>query len=430
MARWFVSLAIALAVAGPACAAGSVERLRLENGLTVLLRPVSGTTQIALVVLFGIGGDHDPKGASGLAHLIEHVYVTAAVGEGKARTIDEYVRRYPAGWNAQTGDGYTVIAAVFPKGSLDDELRDDAARMSDLRVTDADLAREKPRLLAEVANMFGGMPALAARNLARERIRPAPAGGRRGGVPDHVKAIGLEMIRERIAQYYRPRNAILVLAGGFDADPVRVKIRQHFGGLPAGEPAPAPLQPGEPRLGKIEEIAASSDPRLAGAEACIAFAAPAPGSEAYPRFLAAVARLTARASELGAGPGRWPVVYAVLDDPAVLFVSASAKLEETAEDAIARLDAFAAGALEARATLADATAAKNTFAWILGAGSLADPIVSRNVYGLAFSIGRISQLGIDPEAIQKGLEKVSAEDLRRMAATTFSKARRAGILVR
>jgi len=430
MVRSIVSFAIALALATPSAAGERVERLRLENGLTVLLRPVSGATQIALVVLYGIGGDHDPKGACGLAHLIEHVYVTAAAGESEARTIDEFVRRYPAGWNAQTGDRYTVIATVFASGSLDEDLRDAAARMSDLRVTEADLAREKPRLLAEVTNMFGGMPALAARNLARERVRPTPLGGRRGGVPEHVNAIGIEVIRDRISQYYRPVNAMLVLAGGFDADPVRAKVRERFGGLPKGEPVPAPQEPGAPRLGKIEEIAASSDPRRAAAEACIAFVAPSPVSKEYPAFLAATPRLTARASELGDGPGRWPVVYASLDDPAVLFVTASAKADETAEKAIARLDAFVEKTLKTEPTPVDVQTAKNTFAWTLGAGDLPDLLVSQNLYGLAFSIGRTAQMGIDSKSIERALEKVSAEDLRRIAATTFSKARRAGILVR
>jgi hypothetical protein len=61
------------------------ERFVLENGLTVILRPIKGSGSTALVVLYAIGNDHDPIGKSGLAHLLEHVYVTAAAG----------FRRYP-----------------------------------------------------------------------------------------------------------------------------------------------------------------------------------------------------------------------------------------------------------------------------------------------------------------------------------------------
>ena len=100
-----------------------VERFQLLNGLSVILRPVPGAKQTALMVLYSLGGDHDPQGRSGLAHLVEHVYVTAAAGAEKARGVDEYVKQYPAGWNAQTGDRYTVIAAVFPAKDVEQELR-------------------------------------------------------------------------------------------------------------------------------------------------------------------------------------------------------------------------------------------------------------------------------------------------------------------
>ena len=124
----------------------------LDNGLTVRIRPIQGASDVALLVLYKIGGDHDPQGRSGLAHLVEHLYVTAAAGAVPARTAEAFFQRYRAGCNAQTGDRYTVVATVFPKGDLEKELTEAAARMGDLRITAADLDREKPRLLDEVAN--------------------------------------------------------------------------------------------------------------------------------------------------------------------------------------------------------------------------------------------------------------------------------------
>src|SRR5690606_26548589 len=109
-------------------------RFALNNGLTVRIRPIQGANQVALLVLYKIGGDHDPQGRSGLAHLVEHLYVTAAAGDAPARAAEAFFRQYPAGCNAQTGDRYTVVAAVFPPEDLAKELRDAAARMGDLRI--------------------------------------------------------------------------------------------------------------------------------------------------------------------------------------------------------------------------------------------------------------------------------------------------------
>ena len=124
-----LGLTTALAAAGPACRGDGRERraltdggarprgeaqTRLHNGLQVILRPVDGARDVALVVLFALGEDHDPVGRAGRAHLIEHLYVVAAAGRTPARTADELMAAYPAGWNAQTGAGYTVVATVFP----------------------------------------------------------------------------------------------------------------------------------------------------------------------------------------------------------------------------------------------------------------------------------------------------------------------------
>jgi zinc protease len=158
------------------------ERFTLGNGLTVIVRPIADAKQAAVVTLFSIGGDHDPEGRSGLAHLLEHLYVTAPAGTSPRRTVEEIFRLYPAGHNAQTGERYTVVASVVSRDRLADELRDAAARMADLRMEEEDLERERPRLLLEVGNMFGGIPALAARNQVSELVRPTPRGGRRGEI--------------------------------------------------------------------------------------------------------------------------------------------------------------------------------------------------------------------------------------------------------
>ena len=99
--------------------------------MTVILRPIRDAKTTALIVLYSIGSDHDPEGRSGLAHMVEHLYMTAAAGPEKARTAEEFARRYSDGANGQTGDRYTVFSTVFPGKDLDQELADAAARMGE-----------------------------------------------------------------------------------------------------------------------------------------------------------------------------------------------------------------------------------------------------------------------------------------------------------
>jgi zinc protease len=434
MRTWISLLLLALLAVDSSAGQGSIaaprpEAFRLDNGLTVLLRPIEGAEEIALVVLFDIGGDHDPHGRSGLAHMVEHVYVTAAAGRERARTAEELFRRYRAGSNAQTGDRYTVIAAVFAKADLDKELQDAAARMGDLCVTADDLKREKPRIRNELANMFGRIPSLGAMNHAHELVRPTPRGGRRGGVPEHVRAVTLEEVRQHWKRYYKPGNATLILAGAVDTKAARRAVTDHFAQLPPGEKPPAPAEPGKPKFGTVKELFVEPiGPRL-GPEASLAYAAPPPDSDLYAPFLVLVARLYAQAEKLGARPGRFPVHYALLDDPAVLGIVAPAKRGESAQRAWARLEAFVNATLEPKLGAEELDSVRQTFGFFLGISDVPDRLLVQNPYGAAFALGRRRQLRIDPAKLQTSLAAVTNESLRRAAKEIFAPDRHASAFV-
>lgn len=426
---------IALPVAGGSAngaeseKATTEERFRLDNGLQVIVRPIRGASGIACVVLYRIGGDHDPEGRSGLAHMVEHLYVTAAAGQEPSRSAEAFFRRYAAGANAQTGDRYTVVATVFPKDDLDKELRETAARMGGLKLTAADLDREQPRLLAEVENMFGRIPTLGALNNARELVRPTPSGGRKGGQPDHVKAITLEELRARWQRFYKPRNAILVLAGAVESATVRKALTEHFGKLAPGEEAPRPHEPGKPQLGRNVALAVKAAVPGSGPEACLMYAAPEPGSTLYAPFLVLAARLFASAGKSGSSPGRFPIYYPLLEDPAVIGVCVPARPNESEAELVARLEAIVSNAIEPKLRDDERTTAQQTFGLFLGLVDIPDAFIARNPYTVALALGRREQLGVDPAKLKQALQAVTDQDLRRVGKEVFAPGRHAGAIV-
>jgi zinc protease len=405
------------------------ERFVLGNGLTVFLRPIKGAKEVSLVILYAIGSDHDPDGRSGLGHMVEHVYVTAAAGDAKARTVEELARRYPDGANGQTGYRYTVISTSFAPKDLDDELNDAAARMSDLRVTAEDLDRERDRLLEEVENMFGGIPPLGALNQAREHIRPTPGGGRHGGLPEHVRKITLDEVQAHWKRYYKPANAIIGLAGPIDAAAARKAIEARFGTLPAGEKLPTPRDPGPPKLGPTRELTAASVEPDAVPSACIAYAAPSPDSDLYAPFLVLVNRLWEGASKLSDDPMSMPVYFTPLDDGSVIALTVPVKPGETAARAVGRLEAFVAETLEPKLRADEAAAVREQFSFFLGTAEIPDDGLAQNPYGTVFTIGRRAQLNMDPARLERALRAVTERDVRRAAKEVFPPERHAAAVV-
>ena len=410
-----------------------VERFELDNGLTVILRPVTNSVLVACVTLFDVGELHDPPAKSGLGHLVEHVYVTAAAGETPASTADEWFARYSRQANAQTGRAYTIIAAVFPSGSLEGELTEAAARMSDLKIEPGDLVREVPRMEQELANMYGGMPALAAQNLAAGSIVPLAEGARKGGVPAQIATITVDEVRNHHRKYYKPANATLVLVGGFDAAKARKLLIDRFGSIERGAAAPDPIPLAAPSSMQIrrETVPKPAFGQFPEGIATIAFRAPSPQSELYAPFVVLVAKLYDHwMPQMRQRSMVMPFSYALLDLPEVLFVSTAVEGDRTDEEVVAAIRRDLAVA----ATVPDGERPSPVFLMQLGAmlgfTELPELAIGANPYFLAFSLGRREQLGIDPDALKTRIDAVTTEQLQRCAKEIFSDEHGAAVVVR
>ena len=425
-----VLIAAGLLFSAPALARTMAARpgatVALENGLAVILRPVPSASSVALVVLFDIGEDQDPAGASGLAHLVEHLYLTAAAGSEKSRNFEDFVARHPLGWNAQTGNRYTALSVVFPPENLEAELSEAAARMKDIRVAAGDLDREKPRVIQELANMYGGIPVLAGLNCGRQVARPSPSGGRKGGRENEVAAITLDQVKDRLSSYYRPANATLVLAGAMSAQNVPPLISRLFTDLPRGKKIPEiPSAKNSPReAGRIRKIA-HNKPDAAGL-AFLVFAAPQPAEPLYPAFLLLAARLNLKAWRSGGNSST--LHFAPLDDPEILGISTPLRPAEDGKAAINRLRIFVSESLRQPKNPADVAAAKNFYGFFFGFPGFPEAAFSQNLYGLAFSLARRHQLKIDGTRLADALGNVTAEDLS-AAARLFGVDNSAAVVV-
>jgi zinc protease len=407
--------------------AGPVDRTTLANGLEGLFAPVPAGRSAALVVLYSIGEDHDPARASGTAHLIEHLLVTAAAGLHPGRSADDFARRYPLGWNAQTGDKYTVIATVFDPADLERELKEAAARMAGLEPSQADVEREKARIMVELENMYEAVPTLALMNAARESLRPAPAGGRKGGRPEDISKLSRTALLDRIRRYYKPKNAILVAAGSFQPDRVRRMVDRYFSDIPGGEEAPGPAEPGPPqssmpRTLRLGRIRVPPSPAV-----CLAFRAPASGSADFAPFLVLAGRLMAGSA--GYRAGTISVNYAVFDDPEIFRLTMTLEEGANPSGALRRLADFVRTAAAGPLRRSDLETVRNAFGFMLGIAPWPREALANNIYGYAFSLGRAVQLEIVPEALAGELDGLSGEALRDAAGRIFREGNSAAVLM-
>ncbi len=423
-----VAVAIASVVAATASLGADAARFTLENGLRVILRPVEGADEVALLVCFDFGENADPIGKSGLTHFIEHLYFTAAAGDTPVRTFDELVNRYQGMFNAQTGEDYTVFAAVFPASELDGELADAASRMRELKITQGDVDRERPRILLELSNMYGGISGLGALNRAREALRPSPPGARKGGATEVIETLTLEELKDAAGRWHKPANARLVITGAFEAEKMRTRIETLFGPIPGGE------KPEVQQRSFVErpetQIVRGTEPGAPGV-VVLAYPCPPAGREHASAASMIVPRLFARAQAAGEMMGQFPppVFHPVLDDPYLLYVGARMREGETAELAIKRLDDAVAHALEGPVQENERTNVRMGAGMFLGYVDPPPALPGQGLYGLAFSLARRSQLGIVPEDVARQLGALDEAAMRAAQEAVFNPERRAAVVI-
>ncbi len=387
------------------------EYYQLENNFSVILRPVSGAKSISIVTIYSIGEDHDPVGKSGMGHLIEHLYVTAAAGDAESRNIQTFMSQYPEGWNAQTGKNYTIIATVFPKERIESEIKDAAARMSKLNIKDSDLKREIPRIENELSNMYGGIPALTAQNLATDMVVAHHPNTRKGGIINQIRSIDVENIHKRIQTFYKPKNAMMIVAGAIDPEQVKNAIIKTFSEIESGKDIET--VPLSQKLPAIMTKSKTASPRFPQAQShvALAFRTPNPSDNLFPAFLVLVARLQSSSSKLNPPQNLFPVCFAPLDRPEVVTVHLPVPKGKKANNVVKKLTNYVSVTTSGKLKRDDIINTKQAFGYTLGLQKYPDRVLANNIYGVALYLGMRKHFGIDNQKLLKKLNFVTQDEL-------------------
>jgi zinc protease len=407
----------------------SVTEFQLSNGLKIIIFPVKKAELVSLVTLFSIGETSDPQGKSGMAHLIEHLYVTSAAGDFPSRNVDRFMTDYPKGWNAQTGMDYMVIATVFPKRQLDEEIRMAAARMKSLNINETDLDREIPRIEQELANMYSGIPMLASQNLSAEMLLSSPAKGRKGGVIEQIRTITVDELRARISAFYKPANALIVISGAVEPGTTRKRIEDLFSKIEGGKDIEAKTVSPSPvhETLQIKEITPSfpkTEPYVA-----LSYLTPSPSDRLFPAFLVIVHRFQVNSGKLKPSPSSFLVSYAPFDRPEVVSLILPVVDQETPEAVLVRLRSYVNEMRIVKLDREDLKAARQFFNFTFCQETYPDEVLARYPYGVAFTMGRKKQLGINGDSIMQRITAVTQEELG-AAGEYFAPEKSAAVIVK
>lgn len=293
--------------------AGGVERLRLPSGLEVCLISNRQAPIVTTVLLYGVGGRDEAPGESGSAHFLEHMMFKGSARYGPGE-IDRRTQALGGSNNAFTSHDLTAYYFSFSADRWHEALAIERDRMTALTLDPLEVTSERQVILEELA-MYRDEPWDALELAVQaELFQGHPYGTPVLGTEADLAAIDRESLAAFHARFYRPANALLVVAG--DLDPgTAARVEEAFSDLPPAAIGRAPVG-GVPALDGAHRLE-----RRHGEVTRILLALPAPAPE-HPDH----AGLRLLATILGGG--RTSRLHRAFVDVGQLCLAASAGIAE------------------------------------------------------------------------------------------------------
>ncbi|WP_456433580.1 M16 family metallopeptidase [Nitratifractor sp.] len=205
----------------------------LDNGLEVYAIPLhNGTGVITTDIFYKVGSRDEILGKTGIAHMLEHMNFksTEHLKEGE---FDRIVKAHGGVDNASTGFDYThyFIKTSTPNMQMAMDLY--AEIMAHLKLTDEEFQKERKVVAEERRWRTDNNPMgylyfrLFNTHYVEHSYHWTPI-----GFMHDIQSWTIEDIREFHARFYRPDNAIVVVAGDVEPDAVFAAAQKAFGSIP------------------------------------------------------------------------------------------------------------------------------------------------------------------------------------------------------
>jgi predicted Zn-dependent peptidase len=260
-----------------------IEQFRLDNGLLVTLSQDKTAPIVAVNLWYHVGSANERIGRTGFAHLFEHMLFQGSEHVG-ANEHFELVQRAGGTLNGSTWLERTNYFETVPSNQLAIALWLEADRMGALLPamtqkkldTQRDVVKNERRWSVDnqpYGTWWEKLPELAFPDWH-------PFHHSLIGSMEDLTAASLEDVEQFFRTYYTPDNAVLSIAGDFEAEEAKRLIDEYFAPIPRGNGKP-PLERMEvpPTFGETLRLVVEDDVSLS--RLYLAFRSPVFGSDGY-----------------------------------------------------------------------------------------------------------------------------------------------------
>lgn len=211
------------------------EKKVLDNGLRVILAPMSNTEAVTLLVLVGVGSRYETKEINGISHFLEHLFFKGTKSRPESGQVNKDLDKMGADYNAfttkeATGFWVKTSAKDFDAGLdiVSDILLEPLFKKEEM---------EKERgVISQEIDMYEDNPKRKVQTVLESVIfGDQPVGWDIAGDKKSVASIKREDIVKYEAENYLSKNMVIAVAGNFDKKIIFKKISEAFNPIKKGK---------------------------------------------------------------------------------------------------------------------------------------------------------------------------------------------------
>jgi zinc protease len=241
-AYWFFALAWCVPAAAQQV---TVAAHTLSNGMRVLIHEDHDVPNVAMYLFYKVGSRNERPGTTGMSHFFEHMMFNGAKKYGP-KQFDIQMEKAGGRNNAYTTQDVTVYTDWFPASALDLMFDMEADRIRHLAFDPKIIESERGVVYSERrSSVDNNNSGILREHMNATAFLAHPYGWPVVGWPSDIENWTMDDLRQHFRMGYAPNNCVLVLSGDVtEAEGLRL-ARKYLEPIPKQDPPP-PVRTAEP----------------------------------------------------------------------------------------------------------------------------------------------------------------------------------------
>jgi len=237
-------LAVSLALAQTA----GVREVKLNNGLTVLMKESHAAPVFTAQIWFRVGSRNEHTGITGISHFLEHLQFNSSKNYKKGE-ISRMVHERGGIDNAATWTDFTYYWDLLSSENLEFAVKTLAEKIGNALLLQSEFQKERTVVLSELEGDENDPDTLLYEGVMAQAYVASGYHWPTIGFISDVRNIDRQQLVDYYHAYYHPNNATLVLVGDFNPDKALAIVKKYMGSLPAATLPRAPYTTDPPQHG-------------------------------------------------------------------------------------------------------------------------------------------------------------------------------------